>query len=77
MYTLKELFEGNEALFRGLDIHDHWDWSRKLPVLKIDFAGGVLHSPQDLDNKLEPVLQEYSRQYGVSLGATGLANRLR
>ena len=22
--TLKELFEGNEALFAGLDIHDKW-----------------------------------------------------
>ncbi len=23
--TLKELFEGNEALFEGLHIHDHWE----------------------------------------------------
>jgi hypothetical protein len=30
-----------------------------LPVIKIDFAGGVLHSPQDLDNKLEPLLNRY------------------
>jgi hypothetical protein len=75
--TLKELFEGNESLFRGLAIHDSWDWSRKLPVIKIDFAGGVLHSPQDLDNKLGPVLLEHARQYTVSLSAIGLANRLR
>ena len=25
--TLQELFEGNEALFDGLAIHDRWDWS--------------------------------------------------
>ncbi len=25
--TLKELFEGNESLFRGLYIHDRWDWT--------------------------------------------------
>ena len=24
--TLKELFEGSEALFEGLDIHGRWDW---------------------------------------------------
>lgn len=24
--TLKELFEGNEPLFRGLAIHGGWDW---------------------------------------------------
>ncbi len=23
--TLQELFEGNESLFRSLDIHPHWD----------------------------------------------------
>ena len=33
--TLKELFEGNEPLFRGLDIHDHWDWSVRHPVLRL------------------------------------------
>ncbi|PNK01011.1 AAA family ATPase, partial [Cylindrospermopsis raciborskii] len=38
--TLKEIFEGNQKLFEGLYIHDQWDWSRKFPVIKIDFAGG-------------------------------------
>ncbi|PNJ94557.1 AAA family ATPase, partial [Cylindrospermopsis raciborskii] len=42
--TLKEIFEGNEKLFEGLYIHDKWDWSRKFPVIKIDFAGGVLRN---------------------------------
>jgi hypothetical protein len=35
--TLKELFEGNEVLFRGLHLHSHWDWSRKHPVINISF----------------------------------------
>ncbi|WP_236640466.1 AAA family ATPase, partial [Tepidimonas charontis] len=26
--TLAELFAGNEPLFRGLFVHDKWDWSR-------------------------------------------------
>ena len=31
--TLKELFEGSEALFRGLYIHERWDWSRwSMPI---------------------------------------------
>jgi hypothetical protein len=75
--TFKELFEGNEPLFRNLAIHDAWDWSRKLPVIKIDFAGGLLRSPQDLVNKLEPVLQEHAREHGLTLQATGLSNRFR
>ena len=38
--TLKELFEGNEPLFEGLHIHDHWDWSVRYPVLRLDFGSG-------------------------------------
>ncbi len=38
--TLKELFEGNEPLFEGLYIHDHWDWSVRYPVLRLDFGRG-------------------------------------
>ncbi len=38
--TLKELFEGNEKLFRGLAIHGEWDWSVRYPVLRLDFGAG-------------------------------------
>ena len=38
--TLKELFEGSEALFKGLHIHDHWDWSASHPVVRLSFAAG-------------------------------------
>ncbi len=36
--TLKELFEGNEELFRGLYIHNRWDWETRYPVIKLDFT---------------------------------------
>jgi len=37
--TLKALFEGQEDLFRGLDIDDHWDWSITSPVVRLSFDG--------------------------------------
>ena len=46
--TLKELFEGNEPLFTGLSIHDHWDWSVRHPVLRLDFSSGNYQGPDDL-----------------------------
>ena len=46
--TLHELFAGSEPLFRGLAIHDRWDWSRRHPVLRLSFDGK--HSePGDLE----------------------------
>ncbi|MDE2831877.1 MAG: ATP-binding protein [Gemmatimonadota bacterium] len=38
--TLKELFEGNEPLFEGLYIYDHWDWSVRYPVVRLSFGRG-------------------------------------
>ena len=38
--TLKELFEGNDALFEGLDIHGRRDWSIRHPVLRFSFGAG-------------------------------------
>ena len=46
--TLKELFEGNEALFAGLHIHDGWQWSVSHPVVRLDFAGGHFAEPGHL-----------------------------
>jgi len=58
--TLKELFEGNAALFTGLHAETHWDWSIKYQVLHFSFGGGVLGSKQDLENSLNEqlILQE-------------------
>ncbi len=62
--TLKELFEGNEPLFRELYCHDQWDWSVKYPVLRISFGGGVLGSRKELDDSLDGQLQRYEHQSG-------------
>ncbi len=35
--TMQELFEGSEELFRGLHIHDRWDWSVRHPVVRLSF----------------------------------------
>ena len=63
--TLKELFEGNEPLFRGLAIHDRWDWSARVPVVRLDFAGGGFGSPERLDANLEVQLDELEARFGI------------
>jgi hypothetical protein len=74
--TLKQLFEGNEELFRGLAIHDRWDWTKKYPVVKIDFAGGFLQNEEDFENKLIPVLNRIAGEHALDLTNRGLPNRL-
>ncbi len=57
--TLKELFEGNAALFAGLHAETHWDWSKRNPVLRFSFGGGVLGSMADLQQSLHAQLTHY------------------
>ncbi len=56
--TLKELFEGSEDLFRGLAIHGQWDWSRRYPVIRLDFAGGVVQTRAELDRRIQWLLRD-------------------
>ena len=50
--TCKELFEGNEALFEGLVIHEHWDWSVRHPVVRLSFGSGHFSGSDDLHTEV-------------------------
>ena len=62
--TLRELFEGNEPLFRGLEIHSHWDWSVKHPVVRLSF-GGKYDNPDDIDGDILDQLEIAEHQAGL------------
>ena len=63
--TLKELFEGSEALFEGLDVHDRWDWSVRHPVLRLDFGRGNYEDPDLLPKEAMAQLDAIERRAGV------------
>ena len=64
--TLKELFEGNEALFEGLAIHDRWDWSVRHPVLRLSFGSGNFKEPGYLHTNLMAQLDAVERRTQVT-----------
>ncbi len=63
--TLAELFAGNEPLFRGLYIHDHWDWRTRYPVIRLSFAEGLVRSRAELDEKIYELLDQNEQQLGA------------
>jgi hypothetical protein len=63
--TLKEIFECNESLFRGLHIHDKWDWQRPFPVVQISFSDGGLVSAADLQRRIGNILEENFIRLGL------------
>ena len=64
--TLKEFFEGNQALFAGLYIHDRHDWSERHPVVRLDFARGHFEDAGSLHANLSAQLDGIERSAGVS-----------
>ena len=53
--TLRNIFEGNKELFKGLAIEDKWDWNVSYPVITISFAEGKITSAKDLEDKFEEI----------------------
>ena len=64
--TCKALFEGREALFDGLRIHDRWDWSARHPVLRLSFGGGDFTRPGYVHVNVMAQLDAVERETGVA-----------
>ena len=75
--TVKELFEDREELFRGLAIHDEWDWGRPHPVLRLDFGSGNHEQPDWLAEDAAAQLEAIERRTGVAAGDGSAPARLR
>jgi len=63
--TLKELFEGNQSLFKGLHAETHWDWSKKHPVLRFSFGEGGVDGRETLNRHLQEQLERHAQRLDV------------
>ncbi|MCX8069319.1 MAG: ATP-binding protein, partial [Thermodesulfovibrionales bacterium] len=63
--TLKEAFEGNKELFKGLYIYDKWDWEKTYPVIHINFAKGEYSSSQDLKKRILKILGHNQKRLDI------------
>ena len=75
--TIKELFEGSEELFRGLHIHNHWDWEERHPVLRLSFGSGDFSSRKRFEIATLDLLDGVERRFDVTPRHTAPAARLR
>ena len=74
--TIKELFEGSEALFAGLDVHGHWDWRVRHPVVRLDLSGSF-RTPDELEENLLDQFADIAAEAGVAVQANTAAVGLR
>ncbi|BDD01963.1 ATPase AAA (plasmid) [Persicobacter psychrovividus] len=65
--TLQSLFEGKQELFGGLYIHDKWDWSVKLPVVRIDLSAANYKDLDAVEARVWINLNRNAEFHGVEL----------
>jgi hypothetical protein len=74
--TLHNAYEGNEALFKGLFLEKNWVWSKKHPVIKISFGGGIMQSKKDVLEKIDWILRFNQKHLGISCEGNNPSNCL-
>ena len=75
--TLKNIFEAKKNLFQGLHIYDHYDWEQQYPVIKISFAGGVLHTREALDYHMAGILNDNRKTLGLEYDEQDIARSFK
>ena len=74
--TLHELFSGSRELFEGLWIENHWDWSRKNPVIHLRISQ-IPYQQIGLHEALYKELDVLAAEVGVTLAETNLKGKFR
>jgi hypothetical protein len=67
--TLAEIFKGNKPLFEGLAIYDKWDWSRKHPVIHLDWSGTSFSTIDEMELRYREFLLRTAKDYGVEISS--------
>ena len=75
--TLRELFLGSEPLFRGLAIHDQWNWSVCRPVVRLSLGGGPYSEPGLIKADVMERLDAIEEEHAVRTTHTTAPGRLR
>jgi hypothetical protein len=65
--TIKELFKGNKEIFEGLYIYDKWDWSKKYPVIHLDFTEIGYKNSGELEKSFNVFLDKTAKRNNVEI----------
>jgi len=70
--TMACAFSGRRELFKGLYLdtpESEWDWSKTNPVLRVDFAGGTMTTPQNLRDRIGRIIAGWCTEYSLPVSA--------
>jgi hypothetical protein len=73
--TMEAVFKGRQYLFEGLYIYDKWDWTKRHPVIRIDFGGLSYGNSDELKTSLLSFIDRTARNHQLSLRSTLLVDK--
>ncbi|MBN2895148.1 MAG: ATP-binding protein [Campylobacterales bacterium] len=65
--TLHNIFDGKQELFEQLHIHDKYDWSKRYPVIRMDFGNQKAKTPEKLALYIKNRLFDIAQHYDVEI----------
>ncbi len=74
--TIREIYQCNKTLFKGLWIENNWDWSKQKPVIHISFSS-IGYKTLGLVNALEIMLDKLATENNITLEATTYDQKLK
>jgi hypothetical protein len=74
---MQALFEGHKELFEGLYIYDKWDWSKKYPVIRLDFGGLNYEDCITLKDSLMDFVDDVADKWKIKLKPRNLSGRFK
>lgn len=74
--VLQELYLGSKELFKDLWIENHWDWTRKHPIIRLSFKD-INFEQRGLEDALRDRILEVARNHQVKLEQEVARDRLR
>jgi Predicted AAA-ATPase/PD-(D/E)XK nuclease superfamily len=74
--TLKELYQGNKAVFEGLWVENNWDWTKIHPVLHFSFDD-MTYKQVGLMQAIEDELYRLAALHEIELEATNFKGKFK
>lgn len=75
--TLKELFEGNKNLFKGLAAEQQWDWTIQYPVIRFSFGSGNFREAEYLPQSVSEQLTVLEKCWSMANNFETPSGRLK
>ena len=74
--TIKALYQGEKALFKGLWIEDQWDWSVVHPVIHISFSS-IGYQKLGLEQAIDGVLEATAADHNIALKSKNIDQKFK